>query len=89
MMAEQKTTGYLRTFFDVNQTISPPLSLKEILKILVKKTVSFLGAKAGSLRLVDEQIKRLELAASQNLSKKYLNKCPLSSYRNCLNERVK
>jgi len=78
-MAEQKTTEYLRTFFDVNQTIFSSLSLKEILKILVKKTVSALGAKAGSLRLIDEQTKRLELAASQNLSKKYLNKGPLSS----------
>jgi len=78
-MAEDKTTEYLRTFFDVNQTIFSSLSLKEILKVLVKKTVSALGAKAGSLRLMDEQTKRLELAASQNLSKKYLNKGPLSS----------
>jgi len=79
MMVKDKTTEYLRTFFDVNQTIFSSLSLKEILKILVKKTVSALGAKAGSLRLLDEQTKRLELAASQNLSKKYLNKGPLSS----------
>ena len=78
-MVKDKTTEYLRTFFDVNQTIFSSLSLKEILKILVKKTVSALGAKAGSLRLLDEQTKRLELAASQNLSKKYLNKGPLSS----------
>ena len=78
-MVKDKTTEYLRTFFDVTQTIFSSLSLKEILKILVKKTVSALGAKAGSLRLLDEQTKRLELAASQNLSKKYLNKGPLSS----------
>ena len=78
-MVEHKTTEYLRTFFDVNQTIFSSLSLKEILKVLVKKTVSALGAKAGSLRLLDEQTKCLELAASQNLSKKYLNKGPLSS----------
>jgi len=77
-MAKQKTTEYLWTFFDVNQTIFSSLSLKEILKILVKKTVSALGAKAGSLRLIDEQTKRLEMAASHNLSKKYLNKGPLS-----------
>ena len=79
MIVKDKTTEYLRTFFDVNQTIFSSLSLEEILKILVKKTVSALGAKAGSLRLLDEQTKRLELAASQNLSKKYLNKGPLSS----------
>jgi signal transduction protein with GAF and PtsI domain len=79
MMAEQKTTEYLQTFFDVNQTIFSSLSLKEILKILVKKTVRALGAKAGSLRLIDEKTRRLELAASENLSRKYLNKGPLSS----------
>ena len=79
MMAERKTIEYLQTFFDVNQTLFSSLSLQEILKILVKKTVNALDAKAGSLRLLDEQTKRLELAASHNLSKKYLNKGPLSS----------
>jgi len=79
MMVELKMTEYLKTFFDVNQTIFSSLSLKEILKILVKETVSALGVKAGSLRLVNEQTKSLELAASQNLSKKYLNKGALSS----------
>jgi len=78
-MTELKTTEYLRTFFDVNQVIFSSLSLKEILKILVKKTVSAISAKAGSLRLIDENTKRLELAASVNLSRKYLNKGPLSS----------
>ena len=79
MMVELKMTEYLKTFFDVNQTIFSSLSLKEILKILVKETVSALGVKAGSLRLVNEQTKSLELAASQNLSKNYLNKGALSS----------
>ncbi len=78
-MAEQKTIEYLRTFIDVTQAIFSSLSLGEILKILVKKTAGAVGAKAGSLRLLDEQTKRLELAASHNLSKKYLNKGPLNS----------
>lgn len=78
-MAVQKTAEYLQTFFDVNQTIFSSLSLKGILKILVKKTVGAVGAKAGSLRLINEQTKRLELAASENLSRKYLNKGPLNS----------
>jgi len=78
-MADHKTTAYLQTFFDINQTIFSSLSLKEILKELVKKTTSALGAKAGSLRLLDDRTRRLELAASYNLSKKYLNKGPLNS----------
>jgi signal transduction protein with GAF and PtsI domain len=79
MMKEDKTIEYFRTFFDVSQAIFSSLSLKDILKILVKKTVRALGAKAGSLRLVNETTNRLELVASQKLSKKYLNKGPLSS----------
>jgi signal transduction protein with GAF and PtsI domain len=79
MMKEDKTIEYFRSFFDVSQAIFSSLSLKDILKILVKKTVSALGAKAGSLRLVNEKTNRLELVASQKLSKKYLNKGSLSS----------
>jgi len=78
-MAEKRTTEYLQTFFDVNQTIFSSMSLREILKDLVKKTVSALGVKAGSLRLIDEQTGRLELAASENLSRKYIDKGPLNS----------
>ena len=78
-MAEKSTTEYLETFFDVNQAIFSSMSLKEILNMLVKRTVRALGVKAGSLRLINEQTKRLELAASENLSRKYLNKGPLNS----------
>ena len=78
-MAKRKTTEYLRAFFDVSQTIFSSLSLGEILKNLVTKTVNVLGAKAGSLRLLDEETKRLKLAASLGLSKKYLSKGPLNS----------
>ena len=79
MMAKHKTIEYFRTFFDVSQAIFSSQSLKDILKLLIKRTVSALGAKAGSLRLVNEQTHRLELAASYLLSKKYLSKGPLSS----------
>lgn len=79
MMAKHKTIEYFRTFFDLSQAIFSSLSLKDILKLLIKRTTSALGAKAGSLRLVNEQTHRLELAASYLLSKKYLNKGALSS----------
>ena len=79
MMIKHKTIEYFRTFFDVSQTIFSSLSLEYILKILVRRAVTALGAKAGSLRLVNENTNRLELVASQNLSRKYLNKGPLSS----------
>jgi signal transduction protein with GAF and PtsI domain len=78
-MVEHKTIKYFRTFFGVSQAILSSLSLKDILKLLVKRTVGALGVKAGSLRLVDEKTNRLELAASHLLSKKYLGKGPLSA----------
>jgi len=81
MMVKNKTIEYFKTFFDVSQTIFSSLSLKHILKILVRKAVSTLGTKAGSLRLVNEKTNRLELVASQNLSRKYLKKGPLSTDR--------
>lgn len=78
-MGKYKTIEYFRAFFEVSQTIFSSLSLKDILKLLVKRTVNALGAKAGSLRLLDEKTKRLELVASYMLSKKYLKKGILSS----------
>jgi len=81
MIAEHKTIEYFRTFADVSQAIFSSLSLKDILRLLIKRTVIALNAKAGSLRLVNEQTHRLELAASYLLSKKYLNKGSLSSDR--------
>ncbi|HVO68007.1 MAG TPA: GAF domain-containing protein [Syntrophales bacterium] len=73
-----KTIEYFRTFFDVSQAIFSSQSLNNTLKLLIKRTVSALGAQAGSLRLVNEKTHLLELAASYLLSKKYLSKGPLS-----------
>ena len=78
-MGTHKTIEYFRAFFEVSQTIFSSLSLKEMLALLVKRTVKTLGAKAGSLRLLDEKTRQLELVASYMLSRKYLQKGVLSS----------
>ena len=79
MKGKHKTIEYFQAFFEASQTIFSSLSLKRILELLVKRTVVALGAKAGSLRLLDEKTKRLELVASHMLSKKYLQKGIVSS----------
>ncbi|HBH87511.1 MAG TPA: hypothetical protein DDY17_07925 [Syntrophaceae bacterium] len=79
IMVKYKTIEYFQAFFEVNQTIFSSLSIRDILKLLVKRTVNTLGAKAGSLRLLDEKTKRLELVASYLLSTKYLDKGTLIS----------
>jgi GAF domain-containing protein len=76
---EKKEIQYFQAFFDVSRTLLSSSSLKEMLHLLVKRTVQALGVKAGSLRLVDEKTNRLELVSSHLLSRSYLNKGPLNA----------
>lgn len=76
-MVRQTAIEYFQTFFEVSREILSSRSLMEILHFLVERTVSALGVKAGSLRLVDEATSRLELVACHQLSEKYLAKGPL------------
>lgn len=69
-----RTQDYFRIFFEASQAVLSSRSLKDVLKLLVKRSVQALGVKAGSLRLVDEKTNRLELVASHLLSKRYLAK---------------
>lgn len=66
-------------FFEVSRSLLSSASLNEILDLLVRRVAEALGVKAGSLRLLDEKIHRLELAASHGLSKGYLEKGPLDA----------
>ncbi len=78
-MSQEKTVEYFKVFFEASQSVLSSSSLAETLESLVRKTVEALGIKAGSLRLVDEHTHQLELVASYRLSRKYLDKGPLSS----------
>jgi len=69
-----RSADYFRIFFEASQAVLSSRSLKEVLKLLVRRSVQALGVKAGSLRLVDEKTNRLELAASHLLSRRYLGK---------------
>ncbi len=75
-MADRRA-DHFRIFFEASQAVLSSRSLQEVLKLLVKRSVQALGAKAGSLRLVDEKTNRLELVASHLLSRRYLSKGPL------------
>lgn len=76
---ESKAAEYFRVFFEATQTILSSASLRDILKVLVKRAVGALEVKAGSLLLVDEKTHRLELAASHLLSQQFLEKGALSA----------
>lgn len=65
---------YFQIFFETSQALLSSLSMRETLKLLVKRTVQALGLKAGSLLLVNPETNQLELAASHLLSNAYLAK---------------
>jgi signal transduction protein with GAF and PtsI domain len=76
-MSSERNIQYFKVFFDASQAILSSASLKDILSLLVRRTVDALDAKAGALLLVDEKTGRLRLVSSHQLSRKYRNKGPL------------
>ena len=80
-MPRKKAIEYFRVFFETSQAILSSASLPEILRLLVQRTAEALGAKGGSLRLLDEQTHHLQLAAAYGLSRRYLEKGPLHADR--------
>ncbi len=68
---------YLRVFEEISKAVSSTLKLDELLDMIVKKIPKVMGLKGGSLRLLDNEKKQLELAAYFGLSEKYANKGPV------------
>lgn len=80
-MRREQAARFFEIFFEASQAILSSWSLREILKLLVKRAVWALDAKGGSLRLVDAGSRRLELAASHLLSRRFLEKGPVDADR--------
>jgi GAF domain-containing protein len=66
-------------FFDLAVNLSSSLEVKEILRALTTDLAQALGVKGVSIRLLDEPKETLELVASYGLTKKYLQKGPVSA----------
>ncbi|MEJ2673185.1 MAG: GAF domain-containing protein [Deltaproteobacteria bacterium] len=66
-------------FFDLAVNLSGSLELKQILRVLTADLAQALAVKGVTIRLLDEQKETLELVASYGLSKKYLEKGPVSA----------
>jgi GAF domain-containing protein len=66
-------------FLNVAASISSSLDLKTILQTLTEDVAKSLDVKAASVRLLDNDKHTLKLVASFGLSKKYLNKGPISA----------
>jgi GAF domain-containing protein len=78
-MQKSQSLAHFKLFYETAQTILSSSSLQSTLDTLVERSVSALGVKGGSLRLVDEQTHLLEQVASWGLSDSYLNKGAVSS----------
>jgi GAF domain-containing protein len=66
-------------FFDLAVNLSGSLDVKEILRALTTDLARALDVKGVSIRLLDENKETLKLVASSGLSKKYLQKGPVSA----------
>jgi GAF domain-containing protein len=66
-------------FYDLASSLNSSLEVSKIMHILSAELAEAFGMKAASVRLLDEDQKRLELVASYGLSESYLSKGPISS----------
>jgi len=64
----------IETLGKVSSTIVSEMFLDDILKIIVAMTAEVMGSKICSLMLLNEKGDELRLAATQSLSKEYVNK---------------
>ncbi|HJX23135.1 MAG TPA: GAF domain-containing protein [Candidatus Bathyarchaeia archaeon] len=68
--------------------MSSSLELSEVLKQTVRLTTDAMGAKACSLRLLDESGRRLELVAVYGLSDAYVHKGPVELEKSLIDREV-
>lgn len=64
----------LSTLAEVSQTLTSPLYLEEVLRLITEMATRLLGAKTCSLMLLDEATGELVIAASQDAGQAYLSR---------------
>lgn len=64
----------LSTLAEVSETITSPLYLEEILRLIVEMAARMLDAKTASLMLIDEETGELVIAAAQSAGRAYLDR---------------
>lgn len=68
----------MEAMIDISRKISSSLNVNEILNSVVENAAKTLGFKAASIRLFDQEQKRLEIKATYGLSEAYLGKGPIN-----------
>ncbi len=68
---------YLESYQNICKAISSSISLDEVLALIVTNAVKVMNVKACMLRLLNKETQKLEVAAHNGLSEKYVNKGPV------------
>ena len=74
---KKKEMPYFEALYDVARVINASLEPARVLEKIVRCVRDSMGVKACSIRLLDERRKRLVMAASAGLSRRYLRKGPV------------
>ncbi len=77
-----RAKDYLRVFKEVTRAVSSTLDLNEVLDLIVKKLPETMNLKGATVRLLEEDGRRLKLVAAHGLSEWYLNKGPVDMEEN-------
>jgi signal transduction histidine kinase len=64
----------MRTLYETSRAVSSTLNLPQVLATIVRQAAQVVGAKASSIRLLDEERRFLEISAAYGLSDAYLTK---------------
>jgi len=64
----------LSTLAEVSETLTSPLYLEQVLRLIVEMASRTMEAKTCSLMLIDEETKELVIAAAQSAGEAYLNR---------------
>lgn len=88
-MAAQKSLGtYFDALYQITLRISSSLDLDAVLSYLTEETAKAVDAKASSVRLLDDEGKRLEMRAVFGLSQAYLEKGPVEVGRSPVDREI-
>lgn len=76
LLRQKQENAYhqMRILYEVAKAVNSTLDLNDVLDTIVRRATMAMGAKAGSIRLLDDERRFLEISAAFGLSEEYLKK---------------
>jgi len=79
MSAPTKFENYFFVFRDIIRSMHSSTNLKEVLDVVVTKSVGVLNAKGSLLRILNKETNQFEVRAAYGLGERYLSKGPVTT----------